>query len=157
MKLEGLDLSTLSYEKQTKIEKLLEVIREVAVEEEVYIKKPEDVFRATTDLINLPNEHFVCLFLNTKYKIISRKTISIGSLNASIAHPREVFREAIKQNCASIICVHNHPSGDPSPSPQDVEISKRLVEAGEIIGIDVLDHVIIGKYGYCSIKEMGLM
>lgn len=157
MKLEGLDLSTLSYEKQTKIERLLEVIREVAVEEEVYIKKPEDVFRAATDLINLPNEHLICLFLNSKNKVISRKTIFIGSLNASIAHPREIFREAIIHNCASLICVHNHPSGDPTPSSQDVEISRRLAEAGEIIGIDVLDHVIIGKYGYCSIKEMGLM
>ncbi|MNR56218.1 hypothetical protein D3C85_1767520 [compost metagenome] len=81
----------------------------------------------------------------------------MGSLNASIVHPREVFRAAIKRSSASIICVHNHPSGDPTPSPEDISLTGRLVEAGAIIGIEVLDHVIIGDQRFISLKEQGFM
>ncbi|MNG18398.1 hypothetical protein D3C84_1024620 [compost metagenome] len=81
----------------------------------------------------------------------------MGSLNASIVHPREVFRAAIKRSSASIICVHNHPSGDPTPSPEDISLTARLVEAGSIIGIEVLDHVIIGDQRFISLKEQGFM
>jgi len=81
----------------------------------------------------------------------------MGSLNAAIVHPREVFRAAIKRSSASIICVHNHPSGDPTPSSEDVALTRRLMEAGEIIGIDVLDHIVIGDRRYVSLKEQGLM
>lgn len=81
----------------------------------------------------------------------------MGSLNASIVHPREVFRAAIKCSSASIICAHNHPSGDPTPSPEDIALTRRLLEAGEIVGIDVLDHLIIGDDGFISMKEQGLM
>jgi DNA repair protein RadC len=92
------------------------------------------------ELRYLQKEHFVCLFLNTKNHVIGQETLSVGSLNASIVHPREVFRAAIKRSSASIICVHNHPSGDPTPSPEDIQLTHRLVEAGSIIGIEVLDH-----------------
>jgi DNA repair protein RadC len=81
----------------------------------------------------------------------------MGSLNASIVHPREVFRAAIKRSSASIICVHNHPSGDPTPSPEDIQLTHRLVEAGSIIGIEVLDHIIIGDFKFVSLKEQGYM
>jgi len=122
------------------------------------IRKPEDVYKLVEpDFRYLKKEHFVCLFLNSKNVVIARETVSIGRLNASIVHPREVFRPAIKRSSASIICVHNHPSGIPDPSPEDVEITKRLVEAGTIIGIDVLDHIVIGHYQYVSLKERGLM
>ncbi len=81
----------------------------------------------------------------------------MGSLNASIVHPREVFRAAIKRSSASIVCAHNHPSGDPTPSPEDIQMTKRLVEAGDIVGIEVLDHLIIGDLRFVSLKELGLM
>lgn len=98
-------------------------------------------------------EVFRIVCLNTKNMIISHKDISEGSLNSSIVHPREVFIEAIKKNSNKIIVIHNHPSGDPGPSPEDILITNRLVEAGNIIGIEVLDHIIIGDGRYYSFKE----
>nr|WP_276203367.1 DNA repair protein RadC [Cohnella thermotolerans] len=121
------------------------------------ITRPLDVYRLSLDLVSVYQEHFVVYFLNTKNRVIGRQTLSIGSLNASVVHPREVFRAAIQQCSASIICVHNHPSGDPTPSPQDIEVTHKLVEAGRIIGIDVLDHVIVARDGYVSLKERGLI
>lgn len=105
----------------------------------------------------LQKEHFVCIFLNTKNHIIAQETLSIGSLNASIVHPREVFRAAIKCSSASVVCAHNHPSGDPTPSAEDIRMTSRLCEAGEIVGIDVLDHIVIGDGKFVSLKEQGLM
>ncbi|CAM4343870.1 DNA repair protein RadC [Paenibacillus endophyticus] len=122
------------------------------------ISKPADVYKLVEpEFRYLKKEHFVCLFLNSKNLVIARENVSIGSLNASIVHPREVFRPAIKRSSASIICIHNHPSGIPEPSPEDVEVTRRLVEVGTIIGIDVLDHIIIGHSQYVSLKERGLM
>jgi len=124
----------------------------------VTIRSPHDAAALLTEEMRyLAKEHFVCLFLNTKNHVIAQETLSIGSLNASIVHPREVFRAAILRGSASIVCAHNHPSGDPTPSPQDVELSRRLVEAGELVGIEVLDHIIIGDKGFISLKEQGLM
>lgn len=100
-------------------------------------------------------ENFTCLYLNTKNQVIHRQTIFIGSLNTSIVHPREVFKEAFRRAAASIICLHNHPSGDPTPSREDIEVTKRLVECGQIIGIEVLDHIIIGDHKFVSLKEKG--
>ncbi|MNV44920.1 hypothetical protein D3C71_1366980 [compost metagenome] len=97
------------------------------------------------------------MFLNTKNHVIGQETLSMGSLNASIVHPREVFRAAIKCSSASIICAHNHPSGDPTPSPEDISLTSRLLQAGEIVGIDVLDHLIIGDSSFVSLKEKGHM
>ncbi|MGO4119089.1 JAB domain-containing protein [Rhizobium ruizarguesonis] len=94
----------------------------------------------------------MCLFLNTKNRLICKETVSIGSLNAAIVHPREVFRAAIKRCSASLICAHNHPSGDATPSTEDLILTKRLREAGEIIGIEVLDHVIIGGNRFYSLE-----
>ncbi|MDF2713936.1 MAG: repair protein RadC [Paenibacillus sp.] len=126
--------------------------------ETVTIRSPHDVSQLMMEELRyLQKEHFVCLFLNTKNHVIGQETLSIGSLNASIVHPREVFLAAIKRSSASIICVHNHPSGDPTPSPEDIDITRRLVEAGSVIGIDVLDHVIIGDLTSVSLKELGLM
>lgn len=108
------------------------------------IQSPKDVFNLLEPEFRYQTkEHFTCLFLNTKNHLIFREVISIGSLNAAIVHPREVFRAAIKRCSASLICAHNHPSGVSTPSSEDVILTKRLVEAGEIIGIEVLDHVII--------------
>jgi DNA repair protein RadC len=124
----------------------------------VIIRCPEDAAEILTEQLRyLQKEHFVCLFLNTKNHVIGQETLSMGSLNASIVHPREVFRAAIKCSSASIICAHNHPSGDPTPSPEDISLTSRLLQAGEIIGIDVLDHLIIGDSSFVSLKEKGHM
>lgn len=129
-----------------------------AMNETVTIRSPQDVASLLMeDMRYLQKEHFVCLFLNTKNHVIGQETLSMGSLNASIVHPREVFRAAIKRSSASIVCAHNHPSGDPTPSPEDVQITKRLVQAGDIVGIDVLDHIVIGDQRFASLKELGLM
>lgn len=128
----------------------------VPVYEKLPIHKPKDVYDLLApELRHLTKEHFVCLFLNTKNRVIFKEIISIGSLNAAIVHPREVFRAAIKRCSASLICAHNHPSGDSTPSQEDVNLTKRLVEVGKIVGIDVLDHIIVGGNQFYSLKEHG--
>ncbi|WP_153123603.1 RadC family protein [Peribacillus tepidiphilus] len=122
------------------------------------IRSPEDCANyCMNDMRFLTQEHFVCLYLNTKNQVLHRQTIFIGSLNSSIVHPREVYKEAFRRSAASIICVHNHPSGDPTPSREDIEVTKRLAECGKIIGIDILDHIIIGEKKYVSLKEKGYL
>ncbi|NHM30473.1 RadC family protein [Neobacillus terrae] len=122
------------------------------------IRSPEDGAKyVMNDMRFLSQEHFVCLYLNTKNQVIHKQTIFIGSLNASIVHPREVYKEAIRRSAASIICIHNHPSGDPAPSREDIEVTKRLSESGKIIGIDLLDHLIIGENKFVSLKEKGYL
>ncbi|GKU75722.1 DNA repair protein RadC [Paenibacillus sp. L3-i20] len=122
----------------------------------VTVRRPKDAADyVMEDLRYLKKEHFVCLFLNTKNHIIARETLSMGTLNASLVHPREVFRAAIKCSSASIICAHNHPSGDPTPSPEDISLTKRLAEAGQLVGIEVLDHLVIGDGRFVSLKEQG--
>lgn len=125
-------------------------------EERWIIRSPEDVSKLMMEeLRHLTQERFVCLFLNTKNQVLAQHTVFIGSLNSSVVHPREVFKEAIRRSSASIICLHNHPSGDPTPSKEDIEVTKRLIQVGQIIGIDVLDHVIIGDGRFYSLKEKG--
>ncbi len=102
-------------------------------------------------------EHFMILLLNTKNHVISKEEISVGSLNASIVHPREIFKIPLRKSAASVILVHNHPSGDPSPSQEDLEVTRRLVEAGNILGIAVRDHIVIGDGCYFIFKEKGLL
>ncbi|HZG60693.1 MAG TPA: DNA repair protein RadC [Anoxybacillus sp.] len=131
-------------------------ISRLQYDERYVIRSPEDGAKyVMEDMRFLSQEHFVCLYLNTKNQVIHRKTVFIGSLNASIVHPREVFKEAIKRSAASIICAHNHPSGDPTPSREDIEVTKRLVECGRMIGIELLDHLIIGDRKFVSLKEKG--
>jgi DNA repair protein RadC len=126
--------------------------------EPVIIRSPQDAAEILTEQLRyLHKEHFICLFLNTKNHVIAQETLSMGSLNASIVHPREVFRAAMKCSSAAIICAHNHPSGDPTPSPEDISLTSRLMQAGEIVGIDVLDHLVIGDSSYVSLKEKGYM
>lgn len=120
------------------------------------VRSPQDAAAyLMPDMTSLSQEHFVVLFLNVKNQIMHKQTIFIGSLNASIVHPREIFREAVKRSAASIICAHNHPSGIPTPSPEDIEVTKRIQEAGYIIGIELLDHIIIGDHQFISLKEKG--
>lgn len=122
------------------------------------IKSPDDVsYLVMEEMRYLKREHFNIILLNTKNEVIAIENISIGSINASIVHPREVFVKAIKRTSSSIILVHNHPSGDPQPSREDISVTKRLVEVGKLIGIEVLDHVIIGDNVYISLKEKNIM
>ncbi|MFD2829699.1 RadC family protein [Corticicoccus populi] len=126
-----------------------------SLEEEVYIKSPEDVSNLLMEQMRYyQQEHFVVLFLSTKNMVIHQETMFKGSLNTSIVHPREIYKSAVKRSAAAIICVHNHPSGDPAPSKEDIEVTKRLVECGELIGVDFLDHIIIGSGRYLSLKEL---
>ncbi len=121
------------------------------------IKNPESVVKAIRASIkDKAKEHFKLILLNPRNKIIGISTISIGTLNASLVHPREVFKDAITHSAASVVLAHNHPSGDPEPSEDDLKITKRLIEAGKILGIEVMDHIIIAKNGFLSFKERGL-
>lgn len=120
------------------------------------INTPEDVYRLIYPRVReQKKECFIELCLDTKNQIIKEDTISVGSLNANIVHPREVFKTALAESAAHIIVAHNHPSGDPAPSKEDIEITRKLVETGKIMGIDVLDHVIIGDKRHFSMKEAG--
>jgi DNA repair protein RadC len=122
------------------------------------ITSPPDAFSILEGYMQgLDREHFVVLLLDIKNKVIGINTVSIGNLDTAIAHPREVFKPAILSNAASILLAHNHPSGDPEPSREDVALTNRLVEAGKILGIDVIDHLILGDGCYRSLKEAGHM
>jgi len=121
------------------------------------VKTPEDVLGLVRGrLKGKKKEHFLALLLDTRSRLIKVAEISVGSLDSSIVHPREVFKEAISATAASVVFVHNHPSGDPAASEDDIGLSKRLAEAGEIVGIDVLDHIIIGDKKFLSLKREGL-
>jgi DNA repair protein RadC len=122
------------------------------------IKNPESVVKAIRASIkDKAKEHFKLILLNPRNKIIGISTISIGTLNASLVHPREVFKDAIMHNAASVVLAHNHPSGDPEPSEDDIKITKKLVESGKILSIDVIDHIVVGKNSFLSFKERGLI
>ena len=119
--------------------------------------KPEDVWKELKDIREFKKEHFVIFYLDSRNQEIKREIISVGSLNASLVHPREVFEPAVKNLAAQVILAHNHPSGNPEPSRDDLEINRRLVEAGKILGIEVIDHIIVTVTGYLSFKEKNLI
>ncbi len=122
------------------------------------IKDPEAVVKAIRASIqDKAKEHFKLILLNPRNKIIGISTISVGTLNASLVHPREVFKDAIMHSAASVVLAHNHPSGDPAPSEDDLKITKRLVDSGKLLGIEVLDHIIIAKNGFKSLANEGLI
>lgn len=121
------------------------------------VKTPEDVADLVrSHLRGKKREHFLAILLDTRNQLIKVAEIAIGSLDTSVVHPREVFKEAISASASSVIFVHNHPSGDPEASTDDIKLTKRLAQAGEIIGIEVLDHVIIGDKKHLSLKRQGL-
>ena len=136
---------------------LVRLVREGSVSaDRNIVKSPEDVHKIMQGYFgDLPNEHFVAVLLNTKNHVIAITPVSIGSLNASIVHPRELFQRAILCNCASVILAHNHPSGDPTPSSEDIELTRRLAEAGKLLDIAILDHIVVGENCFVSLKERG--
>lgn len=122
------------------------------------VKTPEQVLSLVKSrLKGKKKEHFLVLLLDTRNQVISISNVSVGSLDTNIVHPREVFKEAISSSASSCVFVHNHPSGDPAPSEDDMELTKRLTKAGEIVGIDVLDHIIVTDNDFISLKERGII
>jgi len=128
-----------------------------APEDRFIVRSPADVAQLLmAEMAHLEQEHFRVLYLDTRNRLIGSETVYVGSLNASHIRVGEVFRDAVKRNCAAIIVVHNHPSGDPTPSPEDVEVTRQLVAAGNLLDIEVLDHLIIGQQRFVSLRERGL-
>jgi DNA repair protein RadC len=136
----------------------LSMVREIKISDQKY-NSSEEVARSefAQDLLKSDREKFICLHLNIKNRIISFEVVSTGSLTSSIVHPREVYKGAILSNSASVIFMHNHPSGDPEPSIDDIEITGRLEKAGAILGINVLDHIIVGRDGFYSFRQHNLI
>lgn len=116
------------------------------------IRLPEDAYEYTKDMRDLPREHLRGIYLDTHNRVIHDEMISIGTINTNIVHPREIFKSAIEYNAAAFLLVHNHPSGISEPSISDIEITKQIIEAGKIIGINLLDHIIVTKEGFTSIE-----
>lgn len=126
-------------------------------EQKPTVKSPEDAIKSVKNqLRGKKKEHFMMLSLDTRNHLINTQMISVGSLDTSIAHPREIFKEAISSTAASVIFVHNHPSGDPTPSADDIKLTQRLVEAGKIMGIEIIDHIIMCDKDYLSMKAKNL-
>ncbi|MDR1604297.1 MAG: DNA repair protein RadC [Gracilibacteraceae bacterium] len=129
----------------------------VDLRDRVVVKEPADAAKLLSDMRLLDREHFRVVLLNTKNMVVGIAPISVGSLNASIVHPRECFKEALRYGANAVILAHNHPSGDPEPSRQDIELTQRLAEGGKILGIEVVDHLIIGDKNFVSLKERGYL
>ena len=128
-----------------------------APEDQFIVRSPTDAAQfLMAEMSHLEQEHFRVLYLNTRNRLLGSETVYVGNLNASHIRVSEVFREAVKRNCASLIVAHNHPSGDPTPSPEDVEVTRLLVAAGKLLDIEVLDHLIIGQQRFVSLRERGL-
>lgn len=174
IELDGLDgLLNVSFEEASKIKgikkvkacqiiSMMELVNRVRTlkskNENLKISSPKDVSALLiNEMSNLKQEVFKLILLNTKNVVIGTKDVFKGTLNSSIVHPREVFKEAIQRGSANIIVCHNHPSGDPTPSKEDIDITLRLKECGKIMGIGLLDHIIIGNNKYVSLKEKGII
>jgi len=121
------------------------------------ILTPADILPLVEDLRGQRQEHFICITLNGAGEVLAKRTITIGLLNHSLVHPREVYADAITDRAASVICVHNHPSGSLDPSPQDIAITGQLRDAGATLGIQLLDHIIVTRSGFTSLKEKGVL
>ncbi len=134
-----------------------ELARRRLLKENIVIHKAEDILPLISYIADKKQEYFLCISLNGANEVIGNRVVTVGLLNANQVHPREVFVDAISDRAASIIIAHNHPSGILKPSPDDIATTIQLVDAGKILGISVLDHIIITKKGYLSLKKMGFM
>ncbi|MDD4607489.1 MAG: DNA repair protein RadC [Patescibacteria group bacterium] len=158
-----INLDSLLREKGLGRAKALQVIaalefgKRLSLKQKSEILSAEDVWKLCVDIRNSKKEHFIVFYLDTQNKLIERQIISIGTLNASLVHPREVFEPAVSLHVASIIVAHTHPSGDIKPSDDDLAITKRLIEAGKILGIELSDHIIFSADGFLSLKEKNLI
>jgi DNA repair protein RadC len=134
-----------------------ELARRHIVKESVKVTDAKDILPLLNDIVNKQQEHFVCISLNGANEIIEKRIVTVGLLDKSQVHPREVFADVISDRAASVIFAHNHPSGETKPSNSDLKIHEQLTEAGKILGINILDHIIISKKGYYSFQEEGLI
>ncbi|HEX3030739.1 MAG TPA: DNA repair protein RadC [Bacillota bacterium] len=154
-------LSGIGTAKATQVLAALELgkrVGQLSSEQRITVRAPQDVARLLMDEMRfLDREQFRTVLLNTKNQVLELELVSVGSLSSSIVHPREVFKNPLKKSAAHLILVHNHPSGDPTPSREDIEVTNRLMEAGKILGIEILDHIIIGDNKFTSLKEEGLL
>lgn len=162
--LENLNFESISKIKGIGLSKAAEVIGAIEFSKRLFKGKktriylsPIDVKNAMQDIVSSRKEHFVVFYLDSRNQELIRDIVSIGTLNASLVHPREVFENAIKYNAASIIIAHNHPSGDPMPSDADLQITDKLKKSGEILGIELIDHVIVTKKNIFSFKNENLI
>ncbi len=122
------------------------------------IRSPEDIaWLMMPEMKGLDREHFKAVLLNTRNGILKIVTVAIGSLNAALVHPREIFKAAVRASAAGIIIVHNHPTGDPEPSREDADLTERFARCGDLMGIDLVDHIIVGDDRYVSMRERGLV
>ena len=122
-----------------------------------YIRGPDDIARLARELTDTDREHFAVILLNTKNRVLGVNIVSIGTLDAALVSPRELFKPVLLASASKVICCHNHPSDDPAPSDEDIQVTQRLKQAGEILGIPVLDHVILGSDSHFSMLEHGLL
>ncbi|MFH1126787.1 MAG: DNA repair protein RadC [archaeon] len=147
--------------KAAQIIAVFEIARRISSDKEPYKLKFQNSKDVRDYLMpkmkNLKKEHLVGLYLDTRNQLIKEETISIGTLNSSLIHPREIFRSAVTEACASIILVHNHPSGDPTPSADDISVTKKIIKASEIMRIELMDHIILGNEKHVSLKEDGMI
>ena len=165
----GVDVHKINFSELKKIHglgtaKALEIIacfelgkRFLKDKKSTLLLSPKDVWENLRDIRNNKKEHFVVFYLDARNQEIQREIISVGILNANLVHPREVFEPAVRNNTVQILVSHNHPSGDTSPSGDDMEVTRRLVEAGKILGIEIIDHVIVSQNSFFSLKGEGLL
>ncbi|MCX5717712.1 MAG: DNA repair protein RadC [Nitrospirae bacterium] len=151
------DIEGIGLAKACQIMAAIEFSKRFLIKDGIKIKNVDDVLRLTEELKDKRQEYFLSLTLDGASNLIQKRTVFIGTLNHSIVHPREVFADAISDRAAGIIFVHNHPSGNVEPSKEDIAITQRLMEVGKIVGIEVIDHIIIGKNGYFSFQAEGIL
>ena len=152
-----LKIKGLGKAKASQILATVELGRRLRADKRREILSAEDVWNLCADIRDSKKEHFAAFYIDTQNCLIERQIISIGTLNASLVHPREVFEPAVRLSASSVILVHNHPSGNCESSQDDVEITKRLTEAGKILGMEIADHVIVAKDKFLSFKERNLI
>ena len=143
--------------KAAQILSAFELARRYLLKETVKIRSAKDILPLVADIANKQQEYFVCISLNGANEVIEKRIVTIGLVNSSQIHPREVFADVIADRAAAVIFAHNHPSGDPKPSDVDAKTHKQLTEAGKILGLRILDHIIVTKKGYFSFQEAGLV
>jgi len=152
-----LDVPGMGLAKSAQILSAFELARRHLLADTVRISRAQDVLPLVSDLIDKRQEHFVCISLNGANEVIEKRTVTVGLLNMSPVHPREVFADVLVDRAAAVIFVHNHPSGDLQPSDADLKMHEQLSEAGNILGLRILDHIIVSRKGYLSFKEAGLI
>jgi len=146
--------------KAAQVKAALEIGRRLAIRQgnRTSIRSPRDAEAVVSERLRyLEQEHFLVLLLNTKHHVLGVETVSVGGLSSSVVHPRDIFKSSIRRNAAAVILAHNHPSGDPTPSREDIAVTGRLVEAGKLLGIEVLDHIVVGDNRYISFREKSLL